>query len=94
MTLIWSRRAQANLKVILTYIAKDDPAAARRLVDAIIGSAEITLTKHPMAGRPGRVEGTREWVVHTRYVVVYRIVDGQIQVITVRHTSSRWPRAL
>jgi len=94
MTLSWSRRAEANLKSILTHIAKDDPAAAHRLVDQIIDSTEKTLSEHPMAGRPGRVGGTREWVAHKRYIVVYRVRNGRVEVIAVRHTSPRWPEVL
>ncbi len=91
MSLIWSRRAANNLKTIAAFIAQDDPGAAQAHVDAIIGSAETTLGTSPRAGRPGRVEGTREWVVHKHYIVVYRIRNEQVQVITVRHTAPNWP---
>ncbi len=96
MSLIWSRRAEANLKSILTHIAKDDPTAARKLVAQIVQSAEVTLADSPKAGRPGRVDGTREWVAHKQYIVVYQITapSGQVQVATVRHTSQAWPLTL
>jgi toxin ParE1/3/4 len=95
MSVLWSPRAQANLRSILTYIAKDDPEAARKLVAQIIQSVEGTLADSPKAGRPGRVEGTREWIAHKRYIVVYRVSSaGQVQVATVRHTSTRWPRVI
>jgi toxin ParE1/3/4 len=94
MSLIWSRRSQANLKSILKRIAEDDPVAAAGLVEKIVGSAEATLDENTMAGRSGRIEGTREWVAHKRYIVVYRIKENQVQVITVRHTSPSWPRRL
>ncbi len=94
MSLIWSRRSQANLKSILKHVAKDNPAAAQQLVEQIASSAEATLSGHPLAGRAGRIEGTREWVAHKRYIVVYRVDNGQVRVITVRHTSPQWPRKL
>lgn len=95
MSVVWSRRSEANLRSILTHIAKEDPSAARALVAQIVDSAEVTLSASPKAGRPGRIEGTREWVAHKRYIVVYRINRaGAVQVITVRHTSERWPQAL
>ncbi len=94
MDLIWSRRSNANLKSIVAYISKDDPEAAKRLFDQIVGSAENVLSGYPMTGRLGRVEGTREWVAHKRYIVVYRVEHEQVRIITVRHTSPQWPKAL
>ena len=92
--LIWSRRSDANLKAIVAFIAKDDPATANALLNQIVGSAETVLSENPMAGRSGRIEGTREWVAHKGYVVVYRVEQEQVQIITVRHTSPRWPKSL
>jgi len=94
MSLTWSRRSEANLKSILGHIAKDDPVAARRLVDRIVDSAENTLSGQPRAGRLGRVEGTREWIAHKHYIVVYRVTNEQVRVIAVRHTSPDWPKVI
>jgi toxin ParE1/3/4 len=92
--LLWSRQSDANLKSIVTYVAKDDPVAANHLLDQIVDSVEAVLTDNPMAGRAGRIEGTREWVAHKRYIVVYRVEQEQVRIITVRHTSPRWPSAM
>jgi len=92
MTVLWSRKSEANLISILTYVAKDNPIAARQLIDEIIGSVELTLAEYPLAGRQGRIDGTREWVAHKHYIVVYKTLDTQITILTVRHTSPRWPK--
>ena len=92
--LIWSRRSDANLKSIVTYIAKDDPVAANRLLTKIVDSTETVLTDNPMGGRGGRIAGTRELVVHKRYIVVYRVEPEQVRIITVRHTSPSWPKSV
>jgi len=93
MIIEWTRPARDSLLAIVEYISQDDTVAAHSLVDGIIDSTETTLTSHPNAGRPGRVEGTREWVVHKNYVVAYRVISGQrIQVLTVAHSARLWPK--
>jgi len=74
-------------------VPRDEFAAAYRLVDDIIDSTEATLTEHRHAGRPGRVEHTREWIAHRRYVVVDRIPTGWVQILSGIHTSRLWPGA-
>ena len=93
MIIEWTAPARADLVAIVEYIAQDDIAAAHRLADRVVESTETTLTQHPNAGRPGRVEGTREWVAHKNYVVVYRVISGlRIQVLTVVHSARLWPQ--
>ena len=92
MTVRWTLRARDSLEVILLYIAQDDPVAAHALVDRLIDSTEATLSEHPMAGRPGRVSGTREWVAHQRYIVAYRVTaQGDVDVLDVVHAARLWP---
>jgi addiction module RelE/StbE family toxin len=92
MSILWSPRSLSDIRAIRDSIAQDNPSAALNLINQIFDSSEITLATNPQAGRPGRVEGTREWVVHKHYIVVYRIAQsGQVQVATVRHTSRGWP---
>ena len=58
----------------------------------LIDSTEDTLSDHPMAGRPGRVSGTREWVDHQRYIVAYRVTaHGDVDVLDVVHAARLWP---
>ena len=92
MSVRWSRKAGANLVAILTYVAKDDAVAARRLVDDIVDSTELVLSQYPLSGRPGRIDGTREWVAHKRYIVVYQLTGERVTVLAVRHTSPMWPK--
>lgn len=50
-----------------------------------------TLATFPGIGRPGRVAGTRELVVHENYIVPYRIRGANVDIITVQHVAKRWP---
>ena len=91
MNIIWTLRSQENLHSIVEYVSKDDPTAGQHLSDTIIDSVVAMLTDHPMSGRVGRVEKTREWIAHKRYIVVYSVDRGNVKIITVRHTSIKWP---
>jgi plasmid stabilization system protein ParE len=50
---------------------------------------------HPRLGRPGRVEDTRALVISRfPYVVAYRDLENEIQVLSVIHSARSWPSAL
>ena len=92
MRVKWLREARANLDAEAEYITQDSPAAAGRMVEAIV-SAVAGLARHPAVGGPGRVVGTRELVVPgTPYVIPYRVQDNTVEVIRVFHGARRWPR--
>lgn len=87
---IWSASAQADLLAIVEHIAADNPDAALSLVEDIERRA-ANLSDHPRMGRPGRVSGTRELVVHANYIVVYvDRQDGPV-ILRVLHAARLWP---
>ena len=91
MRVKWLRKAVSNLDEEATYIAADDPAAARLVVKRVL-EAVSQLEQQPDLGRPGRVPGTRELVVlKTRYLVPYRVHSNTVEVLRVFHTSRRLP---
>ena len=91
MRVRWLRKALRNLDEEATYIAADDPAAARLVVARVLDAVAL-LAQHPGMGRPGRVPGTRELVVlKTRYVVPYRVRGETVEILRVFHTSRRLP---
>lgn len=92
MRVRWLRKALRNLDEEATYIAADDPAAARQVVSRIFEAIE-QLDEHPATGRPGRVPGTREFVVrNTRYIVPYRVRGDAVEILRVFHASRRLPK--
>ncbi|HHI2105244.1 TPA: type II toxin-antitoxin system RelE/ParE family toxin [Escherichia coli] len=46
----------------------------------------------PYKGRSGRVEGTRELVVHPHFVLVYEVDSqwGKVYILRVLHTAQKW----
>ena len=94
MRVKWLRVALENLDAEAEYIAGDSPAAAARVVRAILNAIK-QLERFPAIGRPGRVSGTRELVVAgTPYIVPYRVRSGQIEILRVFHAARRWPASL
>jgi addiction module RelE/StbE family toxin len=97
MRIRWTDPAQTDFRQILTYIARDDPAAAERVGDRLL-SAIDRLATQPRSGRPGRVAGTRELVIpKLPYRAIYRVTDAphstreQVEVLRVLHGARRWP---
>ena len=76
------------------HIARDDPAAAARVVARIVSGVEL-LGEQPAIGRVGRIEGTRELVfADVPYIVPYRVTPTSVEILTVMHTARKWPESL
>jgi addiction module RelE/StbE family toxin len=90
----WTRRSLCRLDDIGTYLSEHNPPAAARLIRRIVEQTE-TLRQHPRKGRPGRVPATFELVVTgTPYIVAYRILGDEVQILTVLHAAQAWPSSL
>jgi toxin ParE1/3/4 len=77
---------------IAEYIARDRPAAADAVHDASLRQVG-RLAEYPRSGRRGRVKGTRELVVSgTPYIVVYRVLAGDVTILRVLHGAQQWPK--
>ncbi len=64
MKIVWSPEAIQDLILLRAYIAEESPAGAQRIVLRIPHDVEHLLPDNTQMGRPGRVPGTRELVVH------------------------------
>ncbi|RWQ30348.1 type II toxin-antitoxin system RelE/ParE family toxin [Mesorhizobium sp.] len=90
----WSREALDDIKQQIGFIARDNPAAARRLAvrirDAGRGLGDMA------TGRPGRVTGTYEKPIsRLPYDIAYELrpIAGResVVILHVIHTSRDWP---
>lgn len=88
----WRETARADLLAIVDYISDDNPDAAQQLKDDIEAKA-AKLPEHPQLYRPGRVNGTREMVVRSNYVVVYMEDSRAVSILRVLHAAQQWPSA-
>jgi len=91
MDIVWTEPARHDLREIFEYVAEDNVNAARKLLTDI-NERVLLLADNPSIGRPGRVENTKELVLTgTHYILPYRVVNNQIQVLAAFHTSRQWP---
>jgi toxin ParE1/3/4 len=86
----WRAAARADLLAILDYVSDDSPDAAQCLIDEIAEKAR-KLVLHPKLYKTGRVQGTREMVVRTNYVVVYMENEQSVSILRVLHVARQWP---
>jgi len=89
-SLLWRAAAREDLARIVAYIAERNPAAARRM-RRLIEEAVLPSTEHPYLFRPGRVAGTRELVAHPNYIIVYRVTDAAVEIVSVLHARQQYP---
>ena len=90
MKVVWAERATHARNDLINYIAEDNVLAALEMDDTITAAA-LRLEAFSLLGRPGRIDGTRELVVHQHYILVYEVVDDAIIILMVLHTSRQWP---
>lgn len=91
MKLRWTRAARADIHTAFEYVAVDSAGAADQFLERIQQAAAI-LARHPMAGRVGRIPGTRELVVAgTPWIIPYRVRKGFVDILAVIHSARKWP---
>ena len=85
------RLALADLDELMACIAKDNPEAATKVAGKIWETTRM-LSNHPAMGKSGRVPGTREMVATgTSYIVPYRVVANEVQILRILHGARKWP---
>lgn len=91
MRVHWTEPAVEHLEDIFLYLAPRNRRAAGRVVERIVEIAHVVLAASPHAGRPGRVAGTREFVITgTPYILVYVVGDKRLDILAVIHGARRW----
>jgi addiction module RelE/StbE family toxin len=91
MKVRWSKQAKRDRLNIFRYIKEESPDAAKRM-NEIFDASTDKLKKFPNLGKPGRLPGTRELVVHKRYLLVYEVQQQGINIYALLHTSRQWPK--
>ena len=89
-SLEWKTLAVADLMAIVDYISDDNPKAAQALKEDIETKVS-RLRENPRFYRVGRVDGTREMVVRSNYLVVYAEDPRTVTILRVLHAARQWP---
>lgn len=93
MQVKWLRKAIQNLDAEAEYIAQENPKIATDMFEYVKAKVDA-LGDFPATGRPGRVPGTRELVIDRYpYLVPYRVVGNELQVLRVFHTRRKPPKS-
>jgi addiction module toxin, RelE/StbE family len=87
---VWTPEAQQDRTDVWDYIAADNPRAAARM-DELFSDSATWLAQHPHRGKPGRIPGTRELILHESYRLVYEIDAEIVWILTLVHTARLWP---
>ena len=88
----WKAIAVADLMAIVDYISDENPDAAQALKEDIEAKT-FRLRENPRLYRTGRVEGTREMIVRSNYLVVYAEDAHTVTILRVLHAAQQWPQA-
>jgi plasmid stabilization system protein ParE len=90
MTLRFTPRARNDLRDILEYIAKDNPAAADRLRLAFFDAAKLIAMRPHLGLRNANVPELRSRLVaRYPYRIHYRVEDTDVWIIHIRHSARR-----
>jgi toxin ParE1/3/4 len=86
----WSALALDQADLAAAYIAQFNSTAALDLYDRFAEVA-LLLSDRPYIGRPGRVEGTREYVAHPNYILIYSVQSDRVLIEGVVHSRREYP---
>lgn len=87
----WTMQAANDLESVHEFITESSLHSANELVDRILADID-NLERFPQLGRTGRVEATRELVITgTPFIVVYRLLQDEVEILGVLHGARKWP---
>jgi toxin ParE1/3/4 len=95
--LVWTPLARDDLREIVSYIARDNPAAALRVGERILSSVE-PLKNMPQMGRkvPERQDDKIREIIRGNYRIIYRVREDQhaIEIWRIWHGARGTPELL
>jgi addiction module RelE/StbE family toxin len=85
LKLRWSKRALARLDDIADYIARDNPVRAETFAKEL--RKKVDVLQSQQLGTAWHVFGTKQYMLHLNYIAIYRVKDGEVQIITMLHSA-------
>jgi len=94
MNVHWTEAALADVQAVEGYIGRRSRYYARGMVERIITRSEL-LSSHPRLGPmvPEYGDESLRELFEDPYRIVYRLLDEQIDIVAVIHSSRRLPRS-
>jgi toxin ParE1/3/4 len=90
-SVVWSPQALDDVARIAAYIATENPIAAARVARELLLAGD-SLAIFPRRGRLGSLPGRCELVAVRPYVVVYRIMPGEVvDILRIWHAAQARP---
>ena len=90
MRVRYTPRARRDIAEIFAYISKDNPDAAKRVRDAILGSIELVAAWPFIGMKNARAPELRSRLVSRYpYRVHYFVGDDEVLILSVWHTARR-----
>lgn len=86
--LVWRPKAEQDLQSIIEWIWKNNPSRAISFAEEIQLKA-ARLLSFPLGYRVGQIPGTREMVLHSNYLLIYRVEDDTIEILRIKHVKLR-----
>jgi toxin ParE1/3/4 len=94
MKIVWTRRATRHLRAAYEYWLREHSEDAAGVMFERIFSAVEMLEHHSEMGRPGRVPGSRELILHPLpFLLAYRVMPRKIEILALLHGARKWPAA-
>ena len=84
--------AVADIAHEVRYLAKRRPVSVESFRSAVVKSLTL-IRDNANVGRYSKTRGVREWSVPDwPYVIPYRVIDDEIQVLHIWHTKRKRPK--
>jgi len=88
MRVEWTQRALRTVDAIGDYIAKDNPKRAITFTHELFCHVD-RLARLPQMGRPGERSDVREIVIHTNYLVSYRLRPDKVEIVDIWQSAQQ-----
>jgi plasmid stabilization system protein ParE len=93
-SVVWSPRALGDEARIAAYIAAENPVAAARVARELLVAGD-SLVVFPRRGRPTSLPGRRELLAVRPFVLVNRILPGDVvDILRIWHAAQDRPGSL
>lgn len=91
MDVEWSAPATRDAGRIASYIAEENPAAAKKVMRIIYEKCGA-LALFPLRGRQSHMEGYRDLVLSPLpFIAVYRVTETAVIILRIFHSAQHWP---